>query len=937
MGGEQEKRRGGYGRVEWAYPPLLLLKSCALFGIAENSSWFWLKWALLRLPVARCRRRGRFQFYSYEYYDPYSYGVLPPPQESALDGVQEHPEDSTRCSRSDDLLLWGSNEKGDVMVARIRRCGRSRTAEPWLYLRTAEGQSYVLDSGVGIPDLSAGTVYAAGGLRLEQLVPMRRWRVAYNGLLRCTSQGGLLVHVQLGVICNTTSNLLEHSADFDANFVARQLARQSWAEFGVPNVNRLLDEVDCYMQTVYCTGSLQVEGLEQREVFLWGIRVKRQENLRFPVETLGEMMGHTKSGLLFYLREVRIHGLTESYQLGMVGLPSTEVYCLDDVTPNIMRTGTTFNEDFRLSFGPPSHKFRFRVQVDGEVLDAQRLPSERFGERGEVKLELRPFLMNDHGGCLVYLSSPCANWLPVRSFPRFLSLMSNEVKCRIDYYENDDDDDDNASSAANAILYFFGSKAEEVLLAVRSSAVGEDSEDMSAAGQMETFLAIRGADEVLKAVQKCWASQFSHIACGYKRRYGQPLNSPMAVVVQEMVPSQVAGVMFTCDTRTGNPRKIIITANYGIGDVQEGGTKLESSEGHGAECCLSEEQMMRLAALGVELEMAFCGPRDVEWAFADGRLYVLQSRPVTSLYQQTDCEVIHELDSGLRTSDECLFKANIGEVMNGAQSPLGLAFFASSMLLANKEAFKMSGSNPLRKGLAFAMRGGSLDDPDVGPPHAGTPTTPLPGSRNLPDYSDDQVVTQISRWMTDLLALFSRRDHALQDLWKSEEMVREAYEKFYSWKLPVADMVDPRHIFDEITRAFMNLSLTAKVHGACNMYSIMSNSVAVTLLAHQHGDWSDVVISDFGNLVSTCEDVVSAEVPSALQKMAVEISRSPEQAKFKEMNAEDALEWLRNDTSVIGSLFREFLGRHGHRCINEFDVYSKTWSMDPSPVVKNLQ
>lgn len=54
----------------------------------------------------------------------------------------------------------------------------------------------------------------------------------------------------------------------------------------------------------------------------------------------------------------------------------------------------------------------------------------------------------------------------------------------------------------------------------------------------------------------------------FNRRYGQPLNSPMAVVVQEMVPSQVAGVMFTCDTRTGNPRNIIITANYGIGDVR---------------------------------------------------------------------------------------------------------------------------------------------------------------------------------------------------------------------------------------------------------------------------------------------------------------------------------------------------------------------------------
>lgn len=91
--------------------------------------------------------------------------------------------------------------------------------------------------------------------------------------------------------------------------------------------------------------------------------------------------------------------------------------------------------------------------------------------------------------------------------------------------------------------------------AVRSSAVGEDSEQMSAAGQMTTLLGVRGSefDRVVESVAKCWASQFSFTAINYKRQYGQAVASKMAVVIQEMVASQTAGVMFTCDPVTSSP------------------------------------------------------------------------------------------------------------------------------------------------------------------------------------------------------------------------------------------------------------------------------------------------------------------------------------------------------------------------------------------------
>lgn len=117
------------------------------------------------------------------------------------------------------------------------------------------------------------------------------------------------------------------------------------------------------------------------------------------------------------------------------------------------------------------------------------------------------------------------------------------------------------------LFQMFGSQlAAGKMFAVRSSAVSEDSEEMSAAGQMSTFLGVRTLADIRLSIVKCWASQFSQTAIEYKRGYGQPLNSPMAVVVQEMIHCQQAGVIFTCDPVTGNERYLTLTANYGLGE-----------------------------------------------------------------------------------------------------------------------------------------------------------------------------------------------------------------------------------------------------------------------------------------------------------------------------------------------------------------------------------
>ena len=204
----------------------------------------------------------------------------------------------------------------------------------------------------------------------------------------------------------------------------------------------------------------------------------------------------------------------------------------------------------------------------------------------------------------------------------------------------------------DSLKSIYAEKWETVCFAVRSSACGEDSEEMSAAGQMKTFLGIAGADNICSALMKCWASQFSRVACEYKKSYGQPIDSGMAVVIQEMVDCDKAGVLFTCDPVTGQQSIITIAANYGLGESvvsasadpdsiklrvrynfnrrklevtgvtsREIGAKRdfirldktglgtvqqESNEDERQKCCLSEEEIMKLGQIAIMVCHIFC-------------------------------------------------------------------------------------------------------------------------------------------------------------------------------------------------------------------------------------------------------------------------------------------------------------------------------------------
>nr|BBH93194.1 hypothetical protein KTA_13930 [Thermogemmatispora argillosa] len=180
-------------------------------------------------------------------------------------------------------------------------------------------------------------------------------------------------------------------------------------------------------------------------------------------------------------------------------------------------------------------------------------------------------------------------------------------------------------------------------VAVRSSACAEDSEAASYAGQQETYLNVRGADEVCRRVVDCWASFFSERALFYRARKGSLHDLGMAVVIQKMLAPEKSGVLFTVDPVNRRRDRLIIEAVFGLGEqvvsgevtpdhyVVDRAGSLKREQIVGARRVLEPEEMRRLTELGLHLMELFGVPQDIEWAIENGQLYLLQSRPITTL------------------------------------------------------------------------------------------------------------------------------------------------------------------------------------------------------------------------------------------------------------------------------------------------------------------
>lgn len=270
-----------------------------------------------------------------------------------------------------------------------------------------------------------------------------------------------------------------------------------------------------------------------------------------------------------------------------------------------------------------------------------------------------------------------------------------------------------------------------VSVAVRSSATAEDLPGASFAGQQETYLNIHGEREVLEAVKKCWASLWTGRAIVYRLKNKIDQNAvALAVVVQEMVPAESAGILFTANPMTGRRDEIVINAAWGLGEAIVGGlvtpdsiivnkssgkvkkmdvaekavitvmtangtTQQPLNDSRRTAPVLKEAQVTELVTIARKIEDFYGAPQDIEWCQKDGQFFVVQSRPITTL---PPAEIAAPLEWKLPKGAYAAMRNNIVELMADPLSPLfatlGLSAVNTSLHRLMNDGFGMGGIMP---------------------------------------------------------------------------------------------------------------------------------------------------------------------------------------------------------------------------------------------------
>ncbi len=255
---------------------------------------------------------------------------------------------------------------------------------------------------------------------------------------------------------------------------------------------------------------------------------------------------------------------------------------------------------------------------------------------------------------------------------------------------------------------------EKNAYAVRSSATAEDLPTASFAGQQDTYLNIIGKEAILKHISKCWASLFTDRAVIYRMQNGfDHKKVHLSVVIQKMVFPEAAGIMFTADPITSNRKLLSIDASFGLGEalvsglvsadcykvqeeeivdkmiatkklaiygLKEGGTETQQiAPDQQKTQTLTEQQILQLARIGRQIEAYFGCPQDIEWCLVDDTFYIVQSRPITTLYPIPEAN-----------DEENHVYVSVGhqQMMTDPMKPLGISFF---LLTTNAPMCKAGG------------------------------------------------------------------------------------------------------------------------------------------------------------------------------------------------------------------------------------------------------
>jgi phosphoenolpyruvate synthase/pyruvate phosphate dikinase len=503
---------------------------------------------------------------------------------------------------------------------------------------------------------------------------------------------------------------------------------------------------------------------------------------------------------------------------------------------------------------------------------------------------------------------------------------------------------------ATAITGALAQLGEHAPYAVRSSATAEDLPTASFAGQQDTYLNVVGPAAILQHVGRCWASLFTERAVTYRLRNGfDHRKVRMAVVVQQMVFPDAAGIVFTADPVTGNRKVATVDASFGLGEalvsglvnpdvykvrdgevvtkavaakrlaihaLPAGGTREAAIDPQRQELpALTDAQVVRLVELGRRIEAHFGRPQDIEWCLADDDFQIVQSRPITTLFP------IPEAGDG---ENRVYLSVGHQQMMTDAMKPLGVSVWQLTAMAPMHEAGGRLFVDATMRLTSPASRAGFLEMVGKGDPLTRDALEtvldrgdfipllpdPAPGGppvrgASAPIETDPAIVTElIERSQASIAAL--RRD--------------------------IRTKTGPA-LFDFLLEAFQEHK---RVLGdPLTMQAIMAGMEATWWLNDQLGEWlGEKNAAD--TLTLSAPNNVTSEMGLALLDVADVIRPHPEVVAFlrgvEDDGFLDELPKLAGGTEARNAI-EAYLDRYGMRCVAEIDITRPRWSERPTTLV----
>lgn len=488
-------------------------------------------------------------------------------------------------------------------------------------------------------------------------------------------------------------------------------------------------------------------------------------------------------------------------------------------------------------------------------------------------------------------------------------------------------------------------------VAVRSSALAEDGDSESFAGQFDTYLNVDSFSALKDAINHCVESLHAARAQAYQLRSGEQ-ETTMNIVVQTMVNARAAGVVFTADPVSGRHDRMVVDSVYGLGEALVSGEAtpdhfvlapdnkvLERSLATDGEVSINDSELQSIAEGARTAAASASGPLDLEWAIdQSGELYWLQARPITTLGV--------DLNDGYTPipEDQVITRCNVGEMMPGPVCPLTFSVQGRAIEHGMQYMHTQYAGRPaitdewtqinLFYGHMFINLSGSLDAGRNVSFNTAENTAAGVCGRAIVELKDPENRRLLPmRWLGSL--------RFFRFCMQAAKYTAEFDSRFRHFHIAYTD--NSETMMMEMEAKFPWLCEMNQVHLRTSAYSGVMEAIIQSIVTGKTKDAAPEKIAELqaeaARLLAGAKDVESAVMVAQLDGIIDLLAEDQSAAQnFSDASSAVALTWLNKPQSgAVGQRFREFLQRHGHRGYRELCVRSAAWVDQPERLVESMQ